>query len=337
MSKNSVYKPRLDVVTTIYNDGAFVRRLFNSLLLQQDTGFTHYIYDDGSTEPIDSLVLDYQAKASSLPNPYRVVYIKGKGNLGVNKAHEAVFKILAGDYFTWIDADDWVGPDFVKCILRTIDKTKGKYSWFHINSYQYDMNYKRYRNTTGSNYRQSELRNHDQFINMAVGTDELFAHHFVIDRRVYLRINPSFYIYDRKNGFYDNWYDSQIMFELSCCHTPFYYIAKPLSCILNRPSSVSRSARNKPFVPEKGDWKEDEFHRLPALKPFEIEYRLFLPWKALSLEILDDIRAGRRDEYKDKIRRYFRFLKKNKYNVHFFCYHTSILHALIKRLLKIRR
>lgn len=229
------------IVTTVYNDNKYINKLLESLLNQNCHNFKHYIYDDGSTEPCDKIVKEYYKKRDEQNAIFEIEYIKSDLNLGVNKAHENVFKIVKEEYFCWVDADDWVDKSFIKTIVHAIRKNRS-IDIFHINSKQYNTNYKLINNSTMRKLSLNVRRSIDQFPAYCLGGQRFF-HNFVIKRKTFLSINPDCTIYDFKKE-NNMWYDSQILFQLCLSHSKYKLIKKPISFILNRENSVSRKKPN---------------------------------------------------------------------------------------------
>lgn len=108
---------------TCVKDGRhYVEKLFDSLLKQTNTNFVHFIYDNGSSDPIDDLVIKYKEKASKLDKPFDVIYEKTSESIGLNLATKHCIDKCDKPYFIWIDCDNWVHKDFFKYLLKAIVK-----------------------------------------------------------------------------------------------------------------------------------------------------------------------------------------------------------------------
>lgn len=108
---------------TCVKDGRhFIGKLFDSLLKQTNTDFVHFIYDNGSNDPIDDLVFEYKEKVSKLKKPFDVIYEKTSESVGLNLATKHCIDKCDKPYFIWIDCDNWVHKDFFKNLLKAIKK-----------------------------------------------------------------------------------------------------------------------------------------------------------------------------------------------------------------------
>ncbi len=59
-------KPLIFLFTCIKDGRKYIWKLFESLLEQTSNNFVHFIYDDGSNDPIEDLVETYKEKAFNL-------------------------------------------------------------------------------------------------------------------------------------------------------------------------------------------------------------------------------------------------------------------------------
>lgn len=115
-------KPVFFLITFVKDGRKYINTLFNSLLSQTRINFKHYIYDDGSCDPIEDLVDEYRKKASSLKIPYEVIYEKNIENKGVNYSTMHCISKADCEYFIWLNCDDCIDERFFeemeKCIIK---------------------------------------------------------------------------------------------------------------------------------------------------------------------------------------------------------------------------
>ena len=115
-------EPVFFLFTCVKDGRAYIEKLFTSLLNQTKKNFIHYIYEDGSTEPLDELVFDYIEKAKKLETPFEVIYEKCERNIGLNKATEHCLKKCNLKYFIWMNCDDWLDGYFFENAEKYVRK-----------------------------------------------------------------------------------------------------------------------------------------------------------------------------------------------------------------------
>ena len=94
-------KPRISVLTGVYNGELFLKETINSVLNQTFKDFEYIIVDDGSTDNTKEIIESYKDK--------RIKYFyagENKGFFNYNKAVNLGLKKCKGKYIARLDADD---------------------------------------------------------------------------------------------------------------------------------------------------------------------------------------------------------------------------------------
>lgn len=100
----------VSIIVPIYNAEIFLERCINSILKQSYKNFELILVDDGSTDSTLSICQNFQS------NDNRIIVIQKK-NGGVSESRNEALKISKGDYVVFIDADDFVGEDYIKNLI----------------------------------------------------------------------------------------------------------------------------------------------------------------------------------------------------------------------------
>ena len=108
-------EPLVSIVITVYNTEEYMlKKCFDSILRQFYKNIELIIVDDGSN----------QKTAGWLDNYYRehedIILIHNQ-NGGASVARNTGIRIAKGDFITFIDADDWIDPDFITTLLKGFD------------------------------------------------------------------------------------------------------------------------------------------------------------------------------------------------------------------------
>jgi glycosyltransferase involved in cell wall biosynthesis len=212
------------VATSTHNGKDRIRRLLDGMLAQTASNFVHYIYDDGSDSPADSIIEEYKRKAQERSKPFKVIYEKGP-DLGLDLAYGRLFSKRTGTHFLWVDDDDYLAPTYLQDVQNEIVKNQG-YTWFHTDRHEYEPSGKIREKTTADFCNRKRLANVDQFINFVGGVDFYYSS-FVIESEMFSHYNPKcLFVDSRLNG--GCYFDSQILSVLTCAHEKMYYIDRPL-------------------------------------------------------------------------------------------------------------
>jgi len=107
-------KPLVTVYVLNFNYAQYLERCVNSLLSQSYGNIELFVIDDGSTDESSQILSQYE-------NDPRIRLICQE-NIGLVKSITKVFSLAQGVYVVRVDADDWVVPSFVECLVTEIEK-----------------------------------------------------------------------------------------------------------------------------------------------------------------------------------------------------------------------
>lgn len=98
MDKNN---PKISVIMPVYNAEKWLERCLDSIVLQTYENLEILCVNDGSTDGSLKILEKYAAKDKRI----RIITQENKGLSG---ARNTGMKYMTGDYFTFIDSDDWL-------------------------------------------------------------------------------------------------------------------------------------------------------------------------------------------------------------------------------------
>ena len=105
----------ISIIVPVYNTENYLNRCVESILNQTYEQFELILVDDGSTDNSFEVCEKY-AKADN-----RVVVIH-KDNGGQSSARNLGIKSAHGNYYAFVDSDDWVAEDFIEKLYSLIKK-----------------------------------------------------------------------------------------------------------------------------------------------------------------------------------------------------------------------
>lgn len=220
--------PKITIFIPVYNSVTYVSKIFDSILEQEFYHIELIIIDDGSLDDFDCFFSSYY-KGVFLDKLFSVIYIRQE-NKGQAFSLNRALKLITGEYFTWIDSDDWLEGNSIIERIKFLDNNKD-YGMVRTDGFIVDQ-------TTG------EKRLYSKNIDF---TNEFIFDDLIFERNIYfcpigymVRTKSLFKVISNKNIYVSrggqNW---QILLpianEFKCG-----YINKPLFNYLVRSDSHSR-------------------------------------------------------------------------------------------------
>ena len=117
--------PKISIITCVYNGEKYIKRLLDSVLKIDYPNIEHIIVDDGSTDSSPNIIFDYSQKYKECSGNKYIKYIKQK-NIGLGGATNNALKYITGDYWTWINCDDWYEPNVFKKAIIHFEKKENE-------------------------------------------------------------------------------------------------------------------------------------------------------------------------------------------------------------------
>lgn len=108
--------PKLSFIVPVYNTAPYLARCLDSLLAQSFRDFEILAVDDGSTDESFAILQKYQEK-----NPEKIRIFQ-KENGGLSDTRNFALDRAEGEYFSFVDSDDFVTPDFAQTLLEKMEK-----------------------------------------------------------------------------------------------------------------------------------------------------------------------------------------------------------------------
>lgn len=104
----------ISIIVPVYNAEQYIHRCIDSILAQSYTDFELLLIDDGSPDNCGAICDEY----ANLDGRVRVFH---KENGGVSSARNLGIEKSRGEWITFIDADDYVHPDFLASLYAQHD------------------------------------------------------------------------------------------------------------------------------------------------------------------------------------------------------------------------
>lgn len=105
----------ISIIVPVYQVEEYIKQCIDSILAQTFKDFELILVDDGSKDKSGKICDEYAVK----DNRIRVIH---KANGGLSDARNKGLDNASGNYFMFVDSDDYIAPDMVECLYQNIIK-----------------------------------------------------------------------------------------------------------------------------------------------------------------------------------------------------------------------
>lgn len=105
---------KLSVIIPVYNTDKSLRKCLDSIIEQIDDRVEVIVINDGSTDKSKEILLEYE-------NKYKSIVYYEKQNGGVADTRNYGIDHAKGEYFIFVDSDDYIEPGLIKELLQYIE------------------------------------------------------------------------------------------------------------------------------------------------------------------------------------------------------------------------
>lgn len=102
---------KISIIIPVYNVQEYIGRCLDSIIKQTYDNFEVICVDDGSTDLSGQICERYKNEDARV----RVVHIE---NAGVSNARNKGLSIMEGNWYAFVDADDWIEPNYLEVLYE---------------------------------------------------------------------------------------------------------------------------------------------------------------------------------------------------------------------------
>lgn len=106
---------KISVLVPVYNSEKYLRKCVDSILKQTYENIELILVNDGSTDSSYEIMENYKEKDERV----KAIHIDNKG---VANARNVLLDNATGVYYTYVDSDDWIEPDYLQELYNQIVK-----------------------------------------------------------------------------------------------------------------------------------------------------------------------------------------------------------------------
>ena len=107
----------ISIIVPVYQVEKYIRQCIESILAQTFTDFELILVDDGSKDNSGKICDEYAEKDKRI----RVIH---KENDGLSDARNKGLDNASGNYFMFVDGDDYIAPNMAECLYKKISEAK---------------------------------------------------------------------------------------------------------------------------------------------------------------------------------------------------------------------
>ena len=107
----------ISIIVPVYQVEKYIRQCIDSILAQTFTDFELILVDDGSMDNSGKICDEYAEKDKRI----RVIH---KENDGLSDARNKGLDNASGNYFMFVDGDDYIAPNMAECLYKKISEAK---------------------------------------------------------------------------------------------------------------------------------------------------------------------------------------------------------------------
>lgn len=111
-------KSKVSLIVPSFNGQEYLKRIFDSILMQTYSNIQFIFVNDGSTDNTEKIVNEYQDKFIQKLTEFHYIY---KENGGAASAVNAALKYVSGCYLCWADSDDALHPEHIRLHTEYLD------------------------------------------------------------------------------------------------------------------------------------------------------------------------------------------------------------------------
>ncbi len=115
-------KPKVTIIMPVYNGEQYIHAAIDSILAQTLTEWELLVVDDGSVDSTPGILDAYAIDDER-------ICVFHRENHGVSASRQFGLDRATGEYCAFIDADDWVEPDFLTSLIKVAEENGADMVW----------------------------------------------------------------------------------------------------------------------------------------------------------------------------------------------------------------
>lgn len=126
---------KISIIIPAYNTERYIEKCLDSISRQDYTDFEVILVDDCSTDRTPEIIQGYATKDD------RFKFYRNDRNLGCGLTRRRAIELGTGEYFAFVDADDYIEPSFLSSMLEACLNTGSEIAICGVFNRDEDYNY----------------------------------------------------------------------------------------------------------------------------------------------------------------------------------------------------
>ena len=108
---------KITVVTQAYNAKKYIEQCIRSVLEQTYSDLEYILIDNGCNDGSEEIIHKFAQRDS------RIKLVRFETNVAEGRWYEPFVRMAEGEYYSQLDADDWIEPDYLEKMVKTAQET----------------------------------------------------------------------------------------------------------------------------------------------------------------------------------------------------------------------
>ncbi|MDR2590937.1 MAG: glycosyltransferase [Oscillospiraceae bacterium] len=226
-------QPKVSIVIPCYNKVNYIKGMFDSIIAQKWNNIEIILINDGSTDGTREIITDYEQKF--IERGFEVIIIDQE-NKGLAAAVYEGLKLVTGEYFCQVDADDSLDQEYVSVLTGFLESNLG-FEWVVCDALSKNINTPHY------NYMSFFISDIPEYHNMKNLIDYYFLNKIAISAWRYI-IRTTYLHKSKLLDYYVNYVrgmqERSFIIPLLLANGNLKHIPKPLYNYVQNETSISK-------------------------------------------------------------------------------------------------
>ena len=108
---------KVSIIIPVYNAEKYLRKCLDSVMSQDYGSYEVICVNDCSPDNSREILEEYRGKY-----PEKIVVLENEENMGQGRSRMRALKQASGEYFMFVDSDDYIAQDYISRFMSEVEK-----------------------------------------------------------------------------------------------------------------------------------------------------------------------------------------------------------------------